>query len=45
MAELKTKLTKACVEKFLDGIKDEKKRQDCFQLLKIMRKATKAGAK
>ena len=45
MAELKTKVTKASVEKFLEGIKDEKKKQDCFQLLKIMKKATKAEPK
>jgi len=45
MAELKTKVTKASVEKFLEGIKDEKKRQDCHQLLKIMRKATKSEPK
>ena len=45
MAELKTQVTKASVAKFLDGIKDEKKRQDCHQLLKIMKKATKAEPK
>lgn len=45
MAELKTKVTRASVEKFLEGIKDEKKKQDCFQLLKIMKKATKAEPK
>jgi hypothetical protein len=45
MAELKTQVTKASVEKFLEGIKDEKKRQDCYQLLKIMKKATKAEPK
>jgi hypothetical protein len=45
MAELKTRLTKASVEKFLEGIRDEKKRQDCYQLLKIMKKATKAEPK
>ena len=45
MAELKTQVTKASVEKFLNGIKDEKKRQDCYQLLKIMKKATKAEPK
>ena len=45
MAELKTRLTRASVEKFLEGIKDEKKRQDCYQLLKIMKKATKAEPK
>jgi hypothetical protein len=45
MAELKTRVTKASAEKFLEGIKDEKKRQDCYQLLKIMKKATKAEPK
>jgi hypothetical protein len=45
MAELKTKVTRASAEKFLQGIKDEKKREDCFQLLKIMKKATKAEPK
>ena len=45
MAELKTKVTKASVEKFLDGIKDEKKREDCHQLLKILKKATKSEPK
>ena len=45
MAELKTQVTKASVEKFLEGIKDEKKRQDCFEILKIMKKATKAEPK
>ena len=45
MAELKTRLTRASVEKFLEGIKDEKKRQDCYQLLKIMKKATQAEPK
>ena len=45
MAELKTRLTKASVDKFLEGIKDEKKRQDCFEILKIMKKATKSEPK
>ena len=45
MAELKTQVTRASVEKFLDGIKDERKRQDCYELLKIMKKATKAEPK
>ena len=45
MAELKTKVTKANVGKFLEGIKDEKKRQDCFEILKIMKKATRAEPK
>jgi len=45
MAELKTRVTKASVEKFLQGIRDEKKREDCYQILKIMKKATKAEPK
>ena len=45
MAELKTQVTRASVEKFLEGIKDERKRQDCYELLKIMKKATKAEPK
>ena len=45
MAELKTKVTKASVDKFLEGIRDEKKRADCYQILKIMKKATKAEPK
>ena len=45
MAELKTQVTKASVDKFLQGIKDERKRQDCYEILKIMKKATKAEPK
>jgi len=45
MAELKTKVRKASVDKFLQGIKDEKRREDCYQILKIMKKATKAEPK
>lgn len=45
MAELKTKVTKVSVDKFLQGIKDEKKREDCYQILKIMKKATRAEPK
>jgi hypothetical protein len=45
MAELKTKATHASVDKFLQGIKDEQKRQDCYEILKIMKKATKAEPK
>lgn len=45
MAELKTKVTKVSVDKFLQGIKDEKKREDCYQILKMMKKATKADPK
>jgi uncharacterized protein DUF1801 len=45
MPELKTKASDASVEKFLHGSKDEKRRQDCYQILKIMKKATKAEPK
>jgi hypothetical protein len=45
MAELKTRTTKASVDSFLQGIRDEKRRQDYYAILKIMEKATKAEAK
>lgn len=45
MAELKTIPTRASVDKFLRGITDEKKRADCYQLLEIMKKATRAEPK
>ena len=44
-AELKTKPTKADVEKFLNSIKDEKKREDAFKVLKIMKQITKEEPK
>jgi len=42
MAELKTKVNKASVDKFLKCIKDEQKREDSFKIVEIMQKATKA---
>ena len=42
MAELKTKPNEQSVEAFLNGIEDEKKRQDCFTVLEIMKQITKA---
>jgi|SRR5689334_9097314 len=42
MAELKTKKTDASVDKFLNGVVDEQRRKDCFALVEIMKKATKA---
>jgi hypothetical protein len=45
MAELKTIPTKLSVDKFLQGIKDEEKRADCYQVLKIMEKATRSKAR
>lgn len=44
-AELKTKPTKADVEKFLNSIKDEKKREDSYKILKLMKQITKAEPK
>ncbi len=43
MAELKTKKTEASVEDFLNGIADEQTRNDCFEISKIMKKATKSA--
>ena len=45
MAELKTKATDASVDKFLQGIADEKKRADSYQIIELMKKATKAEPK
>ena len=42
MAELKTKVNKASVGKFLSAIKDEQKRTDCSIISKMMEKATKS---
>jgi len=45
MAELKTKLNKASVEKFLNSVKDNQKREDSFKILEIMKKITKEEPK
>ncbi len=45
MAELKTKKNEASVTKFLDSVKDEKKRQDSYAILKLMKQITKADPK
>jgi hypothetical protein len=45
MAELKTKLNNASVDKFLNGIKDEQTRADCRQIAGMMKEATKAEPK
>lgn len=45
MAELKTKLNNASVDKFLKSVKDEQTRADCFQIVEIMKKAAKAEPK
>jgi len=41
MAELKTKPSKASIEKFLNSVKDEKKRSDSYKILELMKKITK----
>ncbi len=45
MAELKTKLNDASVQKFLNSISDEKKRKDCLTILELMKKITKSEPK
>jgi len=45
MAELKTKKTEASVEDFLNKIKDQDVRQDCFEIAKIMKLATRSDGK
>lgn len=45
MAELKTKVNDASVDKFLKTVKDERVREDCYKILDIMQKATKAEPK
>jgi hypothetical protein len=44
-AELKTKPTKADVEKFLNNIKDDKNRDDAFKILKMMKQITREKPK
>jgi hypothetical protein len=40
MAELKTKRNKGDVEAFLNNVSDEKKRQDSFTILELMKQVT-----
>ena len=42
MAELKTKRNDSSVDDFLNAIKDEQVRKDCWAIADIMQKATKA---
>ena len=44
-AELKTKVNEASVEGFLNTVKDEQARADCFEILKIMKQVTKEEPK
>lgn len=45
MAELKTKPTGEDVLAFLNRVEDEKKRQDCFEVLALMQEVTKEDPK
>lgn len=45
MAELKTKATSASVDKFLAGVKDKQRREDCLTVVKLMQQVTKAAPK
>ena len=45
MTELKTIRTEASVDQFLQAIKDESKRADCFKLMEMMKKATRSEGK
>jgi hypothetical protein len=40
MAELKTKVTDASVEAFIDGVENERRREDGFELLKMFKRVT-----
>lgn len=40
MAELKTKKTEESVTKFLNAVEDETKRNDCFEIIEMMKQAT-----
>ncbi|MBL8091554.1 MAG: DUF1801 domain-containing protein [Anaerolineales bacterium] len=43
--DLKTKVNDASVEKFLNAVKDEQVRNDCYEILKIMKQVTKEEPK
>jgi hypothetical protein len=43
--EVKTKVNDASVEGFLNSVTDEQKREDCFEILKLMRQVTKEAPK
>ena len=43
--ELKTKVNDASVTKFLNSVADEAKRNDCFEILKLMQQVTKEEPK
>ena len=43
--ELKTKVNAASVEGFLNSVTDEQKREDCFEILRLMEQVTKEAPK
>ena len=43
--EVKTKVNEASVESFLNTVKDEDVRKDCFEILKLMKQVTKEEPK
>ena len=43
--ELKTKVNDSSVTKFLEGVTDEQKRNDAFEMLKLMKQVTKEEPK
>lgn len=43
--ELKTKVNAASVEDFLKSVTDEQKREDCFEILRLMKQVTKEAPK
>lgn len=45
MSELKTKITKASVDKFIRSIKDEQAQADCIKIAEMMQNAAKAEPK
>jgi hypothetical protein len=44
-AELKTKVNDESVEGFLNSVADEQKREDCFEILELMKQVTKETPK
>ena len=43
--ELKTRVNKASVEEFLNTVKDEEVRKDCFEIMKMMKQVTREEPK
>jgi hypothetical protein len=45
MAKIKTTVNETSVENFLNKVEDEQKRNDCFEIVKIMKQVTKEEPK